>query len=129
MKASIKSTRRSAPLTIAIVGAIVMSCSAVSFAGDSSDLPRTIVKFADLDIATHEGAAALYGRIAAAAEKVCNAHAVDTRDLRAKASLNACLGVAIEGAVTRLDQPALSAIYTSRNHRRVASIVATADPR
>jgi UrcA family protein len=129
MKALITSTHLSALITIAIAGVIALSCSAVSSAAEWSDAPQAVVKFADLDISTQPGAAALYGRIAAAADKVCNSYAVDMRDLGATSQVNACVHKAIADAVTKVGRPELSAIYSAKTHRPVPNMVATTLPR
>ena len=58
------------------------------------------------------GAAVLYGRIRAAAEKVCSPY--DSSRLAAKAHLDACINEAISKAVARVDAPALSCIYSAK---------------
>jgi UrcA family protein len=129
MKTSITSAHLSALITTAIIGAIALSCSTVSSAADVSNLPQVVVKFSDLDISTRPGAAALYSRIAAAADTVCNPYAVDSRDLAAKAQVKACIREAIADAVTKVDRPELSAIYSAKNHVPVPNMLATVQPR
>jgi UrcA family protein len=129
MKALIMSTHLSPLITTAIFGAFALSCSFVSTAADNSDVPQAVVKFADLNMSTQQGAAALYGRIAAAADKVCNSYAVDFRDLVAKAQVNACVHRAIADAVTKVGQPELFAIYSAKNHRPVPNMVAISQTR
>ncbi|MGH8232185.1 MAG: UrcA family protein, partial [Steroidobacteraceae bacterium] len=129
MNALITSSHLSPLITTAIVGAFALSCSTVSTAADQSDAPQAVVKFADLNISTQQGAAALYGRIAAAADKVCYSYAVDIRDLVAQAGVKACVNKAIADAVTKVGQPKLFAIYSAKNHRPLPNLVATAQNR
>jgi UrcA family protein len=129
MKALITSTHLSALVTTAIVGAVALSCSAVSSAADHGSAPQVVVKFADLDISAQPGAAALYGRIAAAADKVCKASGVDYRDLGAMAQLQDCVHQAIADAVTKVGRPELFAVYSAKTHRPAPDMVATTLPR
>jgi UrcA family protein len=129
MKALTISNYLSPLLTTAIFGAFALTGSAVSTAADNSDAPQAVVKFADLNISTQQGAAALYGRIAAAADKVCNSYSVDIRDLVAQTRLNVCVHKAIADAVTNVGQPELFAIYSAKNHLPVPTLVATTQTR
>jgi UrcA family protein len=129
MKALITSTRLSSLITTSILGALALSYAAVSTAADGSDVPQAIVKFADLNLSTQQGAAALYGRIAAASDKVCSAYAVDNRNLGAKMRANACVRKAIAEAVTKVGQPELFAIYSAKNAPPVVNTVAIAQAR
>ena len=72
------------------------------------------VKFADLNISSPSGAHVLYRRIRAAAEVVCSSYffATDTDKAR-------CVRDATADAVTRINQPALSAVYNTNNKASV----------
>jgi len=129
MKAFNTSTHLSTLTTTAILGALALTCSAMCTAAGAGDVPQAVVKFADVNMSTQQGAAALYGRIAAAADKVCNSNAVDGRDLGAKARLSACVHHAIADAVTKVGQPQLLALYSAKNHRPVPILVASAQTR
>jgi UrcA family protein len=76
---------------------------------DPSDESRT-VKFADLNISNPSGAHVLYRRIGAAAQVVCSYYffATDTDKAR-------WVRDATANAVTRINQPALSAAYNANN--------------
>jgi len=89
-----------------IFGALASSLSVVSVA-DPSAASRT-VKFSDLDISTPSGAHALYRRIRAAAQVVCSHYFLLTDTDKAR-----CVRDATEEAVTRINQPALSAVYNA----------------
>src|SRR5215475_13630597 len=92
----------------AIFGVLTLSLSVVS-AADPSSASRT-VKFADLNISNPSGAHALYARIRAAAQVVCSYYwfATDTDKAR-------CVRDATADAVTRINQPALFAVYDAAN--------------
>ena len=67
------------------------------------------VKFKDLDVATADGAQALYGRIGAAAREVCRAETYVT--------VRSCRAQAVEQAVQRVGSPLLSSIHRSEVER------------
>jgi UrcA family protein len=129
MKTLIASTNLSPLITTVIFGALALSCGAISAAADSSDLPQVVVKFGDLNLSTQQGAAALYGRIAAAADEVCESHLLDSRDLLAQQRIRGCLQKAIADAVTKVGRPELFAIYNTKNHRHAPTMVAIAQTR
>src|SRR5271170_4093158 len=98
-------------IATAIFSALASSFTAVCAAADGTDAPSVIVKYGDLNVSSPQGAAALYGRIRVAAEAVCP-H-LDHGDLLSKTHMNVCVNKAIAGAVTKVDQPALFAVYNA----------------
>ena len=106
------STKPPRLITTAIFAALALSCAAVSVAGD---VPQTVVKFRDLNLSSPDGATALYGRIKVAAYEVCGSFDTDKRDLTDLTALNTCVHNAVRNAVAKVNEPALSAIYNSRN--------------
>jgi UrcA family protein len=96
----------------AMLTALISSFSAVCNAAPATDVPQAIVKYADLDISTSHGAAALYNRIRFAAESVCPA--LDHGDLGSVFRFKSCVQQAIVRAVTKVDQPALTAVYAAK---------------
>jgi len=93
-------------ITASIVATLTAGFAPAASAGEE---PRSItVKFGDLNIATAEGAAALYTRIRTAARLVCSQPDPlwNTRS---------CVDKAIADAVTKVNQPALFAVYNSQN--------------
>ena len=78
-------------------------------AADSSAESRT-VKFADLDISNPSGAHVLYRRIRAAAQVVCSHYFFVTDTDKAR-----CVRDATADAVTKINKPALSAVYDANN--------------
>jgi UrcA family protein len=109
-------TITSTPLRTLVAGAI-LSALALSFAtasdaaGDTA-YPQVIVKFADLNVSTSQGAAVLYGRIHSAAVDVCSRMYVDEQAY--KWHKNACLQKVIGDAVIKVNRPALSAVFASK---------------
>jgi UrcA family protein len=129
MKTQITSTNLPRLIKTAIFGALALSCGAVSMAADRSDVPQAVVKFGDLNLSNPQGAATLYGRIVAAAHEVCKSFDIDSRDLGDRARLDACVHKAIAGAVTKVGQPELFAIYNVKNHQPLPILIAAAETR
>ena len=90
------------------------SVSLVS-AADPNSASRT-VKFSDLNTSNPSDAHVLYMRILAAAQVVCSyiPFAPDADKAR-------CVRDAIADAVTKIDQPGLSAVYNAKNKTPVSS--------
>jgi UrcA family protein len=76
------------------------------------------VRYADLDLASEVGAAALYHRIQGAARVVCG---YDEHRLAALSYMNRCNSSAISDAVAAVNAPLLSAIH---NAHRGANLTA-----
>jgi len=96
----------------AILSALALSSATVSRADDASSPPQVIVKFADLDVSTSQGAAALYGRIHGAAVNVCSRMYTDAQAY--KWHEDACLRKVIGDAVIKVNRPTLSAVFASK---------------
>jgi UrcA family protein len=94
-------------IATAIFGVFASSFSAVSAADPSS--ASITVKYADLNLSSPPGALVLYERIRTAAQSACNYFwfASDAAEAR-------CLQNTIASAVTKLNRPALSAIYNAK---------------
>jgi UrcA family protein len=91
-----------------IFGALVSSFSAVSAAD-----PRAVditVKFSDLNISSSSGALVLYERIRAGAQGACSYYWFHTDADEAR-----CVHDAIANAVTKVNRPALTAVYNAKN--------------
>jgi UrcA family protein len=83
-------------------------------AAEGEVVRQVVVKYGDLTIANPQGAAALYRRIRAAANEVCDADDYHSRDLGARASVDACVRKAISGAVATVGRAELFAIYNAK---------------
>ena len=92
----------------AIFGALASSFSAVSAADPSSSVNVT-VKFADLQPSNASSALVLYERIRAAAQGACSYYWFKTDADEAR-----CVHDAIAGAVAKVNQPKLSAVYNAK---------------
>jgi len=97
-------------IAAAVFGALASSLSAVC-AADGAPKPVSLtVKFSDLNISKPPGAAVLYARITAAAQNACSYYW-----FKSDADQNRCVNGAIANAVTKIDQPALFAVYNAKN--------------
>jgi UrcA family protein len=108
MNTSTPSTGLCALVANAIFGALASSFSAVSAADPSS--ASVTVKYADLNVASPSGALVLYERIRAAAKSACSYFWFKTDADEAR-----CVQNAIASTVTKVNQPALSAVYNAKN--------------
>ena len=114
-------------IATAIVSAFASSFAVVCAASDDTETISVVVKFGDLNVSNPEGAATLYGRIAAAAYNVCGSY--DSNDVfhhGSQARVNACVRKAIADAVTRVGQPELFAVYNTKHRQPLPITVAAA---
>jgi UrcA family protein len=108
MNTSTPSTGLRAVIATAIFGALASSFSVVSAADDPHPASIT-VKYTDLNIASPSGALVLYERIRAAAQAACAYYWFKTDADEAR-----CLHNTIANAVTKVNQPALSAVFNAK---------------
>jgi UrcA family protein len=103
--------KTSARFVVILSTATLLGWSAATLGAPSAvgSIATRVVKFADLDISTAEGAQALYERIAAAARAVC-------RDAEPKV-VRECRSRAIAGAVQGVGNPLLSAAHRATLER------------
>jgi UrcA family protein len=88
--------------------------TSVAATPSDGDVRQVVVRYADLNLATPEGAARLHQRIVAAAKRVCpDAH---IRNLYAAAQAHECQADAIRHAVNDVNNVRLSAIYAAKSH-------------
>jgi UrcA family protein len=118
MNASIQSTSpaaRRAALAVVAVGFLTGAVSLAAAATPDSNSPAEVVRYADLDLTTEQGARTLYRRIVGAAETVCPQ--ADIRDLARSAQSRSCRQQAIARAVQSVSSPQLAAIYAASPKR------------
>jgi UrcA family protein len=127
MTTSTHFTHPRALIATAIIGVLVSGFAAVCSAADSTDAPQAIVKYADLDLSTSQGAAVHYRRIRSAAEGVCAP--LDGERLDSKVRARTCVQRAIEGAVAKVNRPALFAVYAAKHEVQQPAKFLTADRR
>lgn len=97
-------------IAAAIFGALTSSFSAVCAADPGTEPVSVTVKFADLNVSKPPGPAVLYARIKAAAESACSFYW-----FKSDADQERCVHGAIANAVTKVNQPALFAVYNAKN--------------
>jgi UrcA family protein len=93
--------------------------SAATTAQVEDALPKRVVKYADLDISSTEGAAVLYGRINRAAREVCEP--ADAQTLDFPIPRHRCADQAVERAVTQVSSPALARYYHAKTGRTISA--------
>lgn len=104
-------------LTAAGIFVVLASSLSLVSAADPSSASRT-VKFTGLNITNPSDAHVLYMRILGAAQVVCSYVPFATDADKAR-----CVRDAIADAVTRIDQPALSALYNANYKKPVPNLV------
>ena len=117
------STARRTLVAGAILSSLAFSFATVSNAADDTVPPQVIVKFGDLNISNPQGAATLYARIRSAAKSVCSQF--DGRRLEEMAQRDACIDKAILGAVTKVNNSALSAVYRAKTAKEAPTHLAS----
>jgi UrcA family protein len=127
MTTATRSTHPRGLIAAAILTSLISSFGAVCNAADATEVRTTIVKYADLDVSTPQGAATLYNRIRFASEAVCAPS--DRSDLGSTFSWRKCVKQAIAGAVAKVNQPALSAVYAAKYGVLQPAKILTADRR
>jgi UrcA family protein len=104
--------RRSVALAAAFAA---MAVTTTSFAAPASEgAPSIAVRYDDLNLATSEGAKALYHRIRNAATQVCVAYG---HDLGALAESRECQANAIAAAVNSVNSSKLAALHAAHVSR------------
>lgn len=111
-------SRFGAAIATVFIGMVATAFSISPAAADGLNGPAITVKFHDLDVSTPQGAEMLYARIRAAAYDVCLEF--DSRhNMSALVQRDGCVEDMILTAVTKLNNPALSAVYGAKTGREV----------
>jgi UrcA family protein len=106
-------------IATALFGAVTFSFTVLPAIADSSDVPQITVKYGDLNVSNSQGAAALYARIRSAGKSVCSQF--DGPGIDAHLQTNACIDEAILGAVTKVNNSALTAVYRAKTGKEVST--------
>jgi UrcA family protein len=114
-------------LIILVAAATFTTCGFTIACADSAFEPRTVtVRYADLDTANAEGAAALYRRLKFAAGTVCQD--LDSRsDLSMSRLYAGCVREALGNAIAKVVRPAVTAYAAARGVHLEAVNVKIAD--
>lgn len=97
-------------IVTAIMGALASSFGVVWAADATTESVSVNVRSADLNISGPTGALVLYNRIHSAAENACSYWWFKT-----DADQNRCVHDAIASTVTKVNHPALFAVYNAKN--------------
>jgi UrcA family protein len=117
MKSNFKTDKRS---MLACATAMWLACALVASNAFADDQVRSeTVKFADLDLGAPAGVEALYGRIHAAARRVCEQPAGTL------ASSRACMTKAESEAIGKVKVPLLTAYYQKKTGNQPQTLIAT----
>ena len=115
MNASVKIDR----VVLAFSAAVLLACGVVSSAYADDQVRSETVKFQDLNVDTPAGVQALYGRIHAAARRVCS-----EADPIQQIAANACAKKAEAKAVGNLSLTQLTAYYRMKTGDRTEPLTA-----
>jgi len=116
MNSNVKSANRS---FFGCAGAMWLACVLVAFNAHAGDQVRSeTVKFADLNLSTTAGVEALYGRIHAAARRVCEQPAGE------QAASRPCMKKAEGEAIGKVNVPLLTAFYQQKTGSHPPTITA-----
>jgi UrcA family protein len=113
MSLTISASPRARRLTVTLMSACaVTALSVAANVAKAADVPpataSVVVKYADLDVATPNGAAKLYRRISNAARRVCPD--ADSRSLGDKMAAWSCRRQAVNRAVESVSSPAVASL-------------------
>ena len=98
--------------------AMCLACMLVTFNVHAGDSRSETVKFADLNLDTQAGVEALYGRIHAAARRVCEQPAGE------QAAVRGCMKKAESDAIGKVNSPLLTAFYQKKTGSQPQTITA-----
>ena len=105
---------------IAFVGTFALAASV--HAGDAATSPNTapavkhedvVVRYADLNLGSEEGAEALYARLSAAASRACG-NTPMAWETKARKQYKSCVERKLEKAVGKVGNPKVSAVHAVR---------------
>jgi UrcA family protein len=104
---------------LAFASAIWLGCISLASNAYADDQVRTeTVKFADLNLSTPAGVGVLYGRIHAAARRVCDQPAGEL------AGTTRCMAKAESEAIAKVNVPLLTAFYQNKTGSHPQTIIA-----
>ena len=118
MNSNVKTANR-VPFTL-LTAILLTGGWAASNAFADEEVRSEKVKFQDLNVDTPEGAKALYGRIHAAAKRVCS-----ETDPVLKVAEAACARKAMSNAIQSLELPQLTAYYKVQTGDHTAPLIAS----
>jgi UrcA family protein len=116
MNSNVTSYNRS---TFGFAAAACLTCVLFAFSAHAADSRSETVKFADLNLGTQAGVEALYGRIHAAARRVCDQPAGELQ------AVSKCMRKAESDAIGKVNVPLLTALYQKKTGSPPQTITAS----
>jgi len=105
MNSKVKSDNRT---IVAYAAALWLACGLAMSSAQAGDSRSETVKFADLNLSSQAGVEALYGRIHAAARRVCEQPAGELT------AASKCMAKAESDAIGKVNVPLLTAFYQKK---------------
>jgi UrcA family protein len=115
MNSNVKTAKQN---TLTWAAAMAVACVLVSFNAHAGDSRSETVKFSDLNLGSPAGVEALYGRIHAAAWRVCQQPSGE------QAGERACIRKAEQEAISKVNVPLLTAFYQQKSGTQPQTITA-----
>jgi len=115
MSSKVKSNDRS---VLGFTAALWLACALVASSAQADEVRSETVKFADLNLGTQAGVEALYGRIHAAARRVCEQPAGEWQAVRS------CMAKTESAAISKVNAPLLTALYQQKSGTQPQTIIA-----
>jgi len=110
-------------ITTIVTATLAFSCQLANATSPHDDMPSVVVSFADLDLTHRDGVAMLYRRLVGAAEEVCaSLDGHNGHDLGSQNRYKVCRQGALDAAVAKIDDPALTAYRRAQFKLRNATI-------
>jgi UrcA family protein len=103
---------RAIAIALCVGGALVSTANAATNANGEREV---VVKYGDLNLANPDGVSALYKRLRSAAVRVCE---TDSQYLEKKTEERACIADAMDRAIARVNNPALTAFAAKKRDGR-----------
>jgi len=116
MNSNVKTINRS---VLGYTVAMWLACVLVTLNAHAGDVRTETVKFSDLNLGTPSGVEALYGRIHAAARRVCSQPAGEW------ATPRSCMTKAESEAISQVNIPLLTAFYNNKTGTQPQTIIAS----
>jgi len=116
MNSKVKAESRN---TVCCAMAMSLAFVLIAFNARAADVRSETVKFADLNIDTQAGVQALYGRIHAAARRVCDQPAGE------QSAVRSCMSKAEASAIAQVNTPLLTALYEKKTGTQPQTITAS----
>jgi UrcA family protein len=112
---------------LSLIGFFAGGAASSAVAAEFTGVPSAHVRYGDLNLETATGLNTLYKRIVVAAYEVCQPFGHDGNDNADPLAVQQCREKIIAAAVTKIDKPALYAVYHARTSKHPAADIRTAE--